>query len=68
MKFFQPNISGAGRIYRAVLSLVLLAATIYFNDLHWIFRIALLGAAIVGAFEALRGWCLLRACGIRTRI
>ena len=29
---------------------------------------ALIGSGLFVAFEALRGWCALRACGIKTKL
>ena len=29
--------------------------------------LTLVGAGILGLFEAARGWCLARACGIKTK-
>ena len=65
--FFRPNIATAGRVLRAFIALALLAAIIFARDLHSVFRLARFAAAFV-AFEGLRGWCALRACGIRTKL
>lgn len=65
---FQPNITTKGRVLRAVISLVFLAIGIFAASLPWVIRISAFGAAAFTAFEAGRGWCLLRACGIRTRL
>lgn len=68
MKFWSPNLHARGRIARAVLGLLLLAgaAAVYaFTGSAG----ASLALAVGGAFclfEAARGWCALRACGIRT--
>ena len=66
--FFAPNISGKGRVVRGIGALLLFAAAIYgFTISTWIG--AVLGAfAFFVAFEALRGWCALRALGIKTRL
>lgn len=53
---------------RGVLALALLAGAIFAAQLHWGGRVGLLAAAIFVGFEALRGWCALRACGIKTKI
>lgn len=66
--FFSRNIDRKGRLVRGACALVLLAgAAVAFQSS------AVLGCAlgISGGFvlfEALRGWCALRACGIRTRL
>ena len=67
-RMFTPNIDRKGRIVRGVFGLALFAgAAVCFDVSPW------LGAllAVSGLFalvEALRGWCLARACGIKTRI
>ena len=66
--WFAPNITTAGRWSRAVSALILLA-------LAWLVwaqstLLAIIAAAL-GAFtlfEAVRGWCFLRACGFKTRM
>jgi len=32
-----------------------------------ILALVLLGCGLVGVYEAFRGWCALRACGVKTR-
>jgi hypothetical protein len=65
---FQPNITGKGRVLRALIAIALVAGAIFATDLPAWGRIALACAAVFVGFEALRGWCALRACGIRTRL
>lgn len=66
--FFAPNIETAGRAARAAIGLaLLLAAWLLRGDVPWL-AIALLVAAIFTFFEALRGWCAFRACGVKTRL
>ncbi len=65
----KPNIDIKGRILRAILSLIMLSVTIYGYLIHWplwICVLFLLGGLFV-AFEAARGWCAARACGIKTK-
>jgi hypothetical protein len=66
--FFKPNISRNGRIIRAVISILLLLAGIFAADVHWVVRIGMVVVGVFVAFEAQRGWCALRACGIKTRL
>ena len=66
-KFFAPNITGKGRVTRGVAAVVLLTGGVILFDFAWWLGAMLLVAGAVGVFEALRGWCLLRACGVRTR-
>lgn len=65
---FQPNIQKNGRIFRGLLAVSLLAAAIFAESAHWVLRVSLLVAAAFVAFEAARGWCVVRACGIKTRL
>lgn len=65
---FPRNISNTGRLVRGVGALVLfVAAGFGFFASVWLGA----GLAVSGVFvlfEALRGWCALRACGIKTRL
>lgn len=66
-KLFQPNIGKTGRVFRALVKLMLLGVAVWIYRVHWL---ACVGFAMAGAFcvfEAMRGWCLARACGIKTR-
>jgi hypothetical protein len=65
---FQPNIKGKGRVLRGLIAVALFGSAIFATEAHWGIRIALACAGVFVAFEALRGWCALRACGIRTKI
>lgn len=66
--FLAPNINNAGRAARAAIALALLAgAWALRNDVRWL-AVALLIAAVFTAFEATRGWCVMRACGVKTRL
>ncbi len=64
--FFESNIEKSGRAARAAISLaLLLGAWAVHRDVPWL-AIALVVAAIFTTLEALRGWCALRACGVKT--
>jgi thiol:disulfide interchange protein len=66
-KLFQSNIGRTGRVIRALVGLMLLGVAVWIYRVHWL---ACAGLAMAGAFclfEASRGWCLARACGIRTK-
>lgn len=67
-RFFAPNIDAKGRLVRGLMGLGLLAGAAFaFAESVWL--AALLGAAgVFGLFEALRGWCLVRACRIKTKL
>jgi hypothetical protein len=66
-RFFAPNLDGKGRLARCVMGLALLAGAAFsLSESVWL--AALLAAAgVFGLFEAARGWCLARACGIKTK-
>jgi Protein of unknown function (DUF2892) len=66
--FFARNIDRRGRIVRAVWGLgLILAGLLVAARSRWI-CVALLGAGAFALYEAVRGWCLMRACGIKTKL
>ena len=65
---FSPNIDTKGRLVRGGAGLVLLAGAAFgFTVSVWLGAV-LLGSAALVLFESLRGWCMLRACGIKTKL
>lgn len=66
--FFNPNLDRRGRIVRAVSGLALALSGLFIAyQVRWLGLILIL-AGIFMLFEAFRGWCLLRACGVKTRL
>jgi len=66
--FFSPNITGKGRAVRgAGAAALLVGAAFGFTVSPWLGGVLLASGAFV-AFEALRGWCVMRACGIKTKL
>jgi hypothetical protein len=66
--FFAPNISRTGRWLRGLSGLLALAGGLYLalaSGQSWGWFIVAAGVFML--YEALRGWCLARACGIKTR-
>ncbi|NOS69359.1 MAG: DUF2892 domain-containing protein [Verrucomicrobia bacterium] len=65
--FFKPNIGRIGRIVRAVWGIILLVAAWFTADwkpwLAWM----LVTLAVFTFIEAMRGWCIMRACGVKTK-
>jgi uncharacterized membrane protein len=67
-KFFSPNIDARGRLVRGLGGGALVILGVF------LCRVNLLAAVltiIFGGFvffEAVRGWCLMRACGIKTKL
>jgi hypothetical protein len=69
MKPLSPrNIDNKGRLVRGFGAFVLLVGAGFGFTLSVWLGLVLLAAGVFVAFEALRGWCALRACGIRTRV
>ncbi len=65
---FSRNIDNKGRLIRGLGALALfVGAGFGFSVSEWL-GIALMASGVFVAFEALRGWCALRACGIKTRL
>ena len=67
-KRFLPNIDRKGRILRGVLAGLLLSAGLVTLFWEWRLGLVILAAGAFVLFEAVRGWCFVRACGIKTRI
>ena len=66
--FFSPNIGNKGRLVRGLGALVLLVGAGFgFTVSVWLGLVLLASGAFV-LFESLRGWCALRACGIKTKL
>ena len=66
--FWSCNINGRGRVIRFLMSLVFFGASAW---LWWSLENAFLASGlmafgVLALFEALRGWCVLRAFGLRT--
>ena len=65
VKFFSPNIQTPGRIARGLCGVAALAgAWLYREHTTGGITLALSGGLML--FEAFRGWCLARACGLKT--
>jgi Inner membrane protein YgaP-like, transmembrane domain len=62
------NIDNKGRLVRGLVALALLVGAGFGFALSVWLGIVLLASGVFVAFEALRGWCALRACGIKTRL
>lgn len=68
-RFFKKNLDMSGRRVRGVIgTIVLIAGIIIAGDILWWLGLIFVVAGLFAIFEAVRGWCLLRACGIRTKI
>ena len=66
--FFRPNIGRQGRIARGVTGTLCLIAGIITVDFKLWLGLIFVTAGLFAIYEALRGWCLARACGVKTKI
>ena len=66
-KFFAPNIGRGGRILRAVWGIALVIGAVFASRYAWWACAILLAFAALAFYEASRGWCIARACGIKTK-
>jgi hypothetical protein len=67
-RFFSRNLGFPGRLARGVLGTVLLIVGIIMADVELWICLVLVGLGLFSVFEGVRGWCLARACGIRTKL
>ena len=65
--FFNRNLGFPSRMARGVLGTLLLIAGIILADYHWWIGLTLVGLGLFALVEAGRGWCLARACWVRTK-
>ena len=68
MKCFRPNIQRHGRIARGVIGTLCLIAGIVLVDFILWLGLVFVAAGLFAIYEAMSGWCLARACGIKTRL
>jgi DUF2892 family protein len=66
-RFFKPNISRHGRIARGVIGALCLVAGIIIAGDYSLWGLVFVAAGLFAIYEAVRGWCLARACGIKTK-
>jgi hypothetical protein len=66
-KRFAPNLETKGRVIRGLLAAALLIGGLAAWDFNWILSLVLIASGVFVVFEALRGWCVVRACGIKTK-
>jgi uncharacterized membrane protein (Fun14 family) len=64
---FARNLSNTGRLVRGLGAVGLLIGAVFgFVVSKWL-GVALAVSGVFVLFEALRGWCVMHACGIKTR-
>jgi hypothetical protein len=66
--FFARNIDRRGRIVRAVWGVALILPGLLISKRHPWLCVALIAAGALALYEAARGWCVVRACGFRTKL
>jgi len=66
--FFRPNLQRNGRIARGVIGTLCLITGIILVDFNLWLGLIFVAAGLFAIYEALSGWCLARACGIKTKI
>jgi hypothetical protein len=67
-RFFSRNLDFRGRIARGVIGTLCLIAGIIVVDYKFWLGIVFVAAGLFAIFEAISKWCLIRACGIKTKI
>ena len=66
--FFKPNIDSCGRLMRGSLgALLVIGGMVVCNYNVWA-AVAMILSGGFCLFEAVRGWCVMRACGIKTKL
>jgi Protein of unknown function (DUF2892) len=65
MSFFKQNIDRVGRLVRGACGLCCLGGAVFLLD-NTIAAVALAGSGLFMLFEAFKGWCVARACGLKT--
>jgi hypothetical protein len=66
--FFRPNIKRQGRIARGVIGAICLIAGIITVDFELWLGLIFVIAGLFAIYEALSGWCIARACGLKTKV
>jgi hypothetical protein len=67
-RFFSRNIERKGRIARGTISVCFLVGAWFAFKVAWLAGAVLVVAGGFTMFEAMRGWCVMRACGIKTKM
>jgi membrane protein implicated in regulation of membrane protease activity len=67
-RFFTPNLGRHGRMARGVIgALCLIAGIIVAGDYQLWLGLIFVVAGLFAIVESVSGWCVVRACGVRTR-
>jgi hypothetical protein len=66
-RFFSRNLDFRGRMARGVIGTLCLVAGIIIAGDYSLWGLIFVVAGLFAIFESIRGWCLVRACGIKTK-
>jgi len=66
-RFFSRNLDYRGRMARGVIGALCLVAGIIVAGDYSLWGLVLVVAGLFAIFESIRGWCLVRACGVKTK-
>jgi hypothetical protein len=67
-QFLAPNLQTEGRVARGITALIFSVAALVSVRLSRRLSLVLFASAMFTPYEAFRGWCVLRACGIKTKV
>ena len=67
-RFFQPNLSHRGRLARGVIGALCLVAGIVIAGDYSLWGLIFVVAGLFAIVEAVTRWCVVRACGIKTKV
>ena len=67
-RFLKPNLDHSGRMARGVIGALCLIAGIIVVDYNLWVGLVFVVAGLFAIFEAVTRWCVVRACGIKTKI
>ena len=66
-RFFSRNLGYRGRMARGVIGALCLIAGIIIVDYALWLGLILVAAGLFAILETIFGWCIVRACGIKTK-
>jgi hypothetical protein len=66
-RFFSRNLDFRGRMARGVIGTLCLVAGIIVAGDYSLWGLIFVVAGLFAIFESIRGWCIARACGIKTK-
>jgi hypothetical protein len=66
-RFFSRNLDFRGRMARGVIGTLCLVAGIIVAGDYSLWGLVFVAAGLFAIFESIRGWCIARACGIKTK-